>query len=242
MSGPAQPKRVLGAGCWVLGAVLGAGCGVLLPATVSAQTREPGRFEIGVGARWTGGSSLAPVAAGEATPGGSTFALFTTRTTFGPAIGVEGRLGARVTRWLHIEAAASYGRPQLTTSITGDFEGAPSTSAAESLVQVKVEGGVLVPVNRWRIGARAVPFFAAGGGYLRELHEGQTIVETGRSYYVGGGLHYALKVRAAGRVDTFWREAWMLAPRSERRHLARRWEPRGTVVRDLALRAVLVLR
>ena len=202
MSGPNQVRRVPSARCWVLGAVLGAGCGVLLPVSVCAQTREAGRFEIGIGARWTGGVSLAPVAAAESTPGGTAFSLFTTRTTFGSAVGVEGRLGARLTSWLHIEAAASYGRPQLTTSITSDFEGAPSTSAAESLMQLRVEGGVLVPVNRWRIGTRALPFLAAGGGYLRELHEGQTIVETGRSYYVGGGLHYAVKVRPAGRFDT----------------------------------------
>ncbi len=202
MSGLTQPKRVLGARGWVLGAVLGAGCWVLLAVPVSAQTREPGRFEFGVGVRWTGGASLGPVAAGEATPSGSAFSLFSSHTTFGSTTGVEGRFGARLTRWLHVETAASYGRPQLTTSITGDFEGAPSTSAAESLVQVRVEGGVLVPLRHARIGTRAVPFLAAGAGYLRELHEGQTIVETGRSYYVGGGLNYALKVRPARRFDT----------------------------------------
>jgi hypothetical protein len=196
------------AGCWGLGArrwVLGAAaftCYVLAPAAVGAQTRDPGRFEFGLGARVTGGSALAPVAAGETTPGGSAFSLFTTRSAFGPAIGVEGRLSARVARWLHIEAAASYGRPRLTTSITSDFEDAPATAAAESLIQVRVEGGVLVPVSRWHIGTRAVPFLAAGGGYLRELHEGQTIVETGRSYYVGGGLNYALNRRTTRRFDT----------------------------------------
>ena len=196
-------RRVPGAWCRVIGAVLGAGCGVLLlGAPVAAQARERGRFEVGVGARWTGGFSLAPVAASETTPGGAPFSLFTTRTTFGAATGVEGRLGARVARWLQIEAAASYGHPQITTSVTGDFENAPSSAVGDSLIQLKVEGGVLVPVQRLRLGGRAVPFLAAGGGYLRELHEGQTIVETGRSYYVGGGLNYDLKVRPERRFDT----------------------------------------
>jgi hypothetical protein len=202
----AQRKRVLGAWCWLLGAVLGAGCGVLGAATTaSAQTREPGRsgrFEVGVGVRWTGGSSLAPVSAAETTPGGTPFSLFTSRTSSESSAGVEGRLSARVTRWLHLEAAASYGRPDLTTKVTNDSEGAPSTSITESLVQLKIEGGVLVPLRRPRIGVRVEPFLTAGGGYLRELHEGQTIVATGQSYYAGGGLNYALKVRPGRRFDT----------------------------------------
>jgi hypothetical protein len=196
-------KRVLGARCWVLGAVLGAGCGVLGTATTaSAQTREPGRFEIGIGALWTGGSSLAPVGAAETTPDGTPFSLFTSQTRFESAPGVEGRLSMRVVRRLHVEATASYARPDLTTKVANDFEGAPATSITESLVQLKIEGGVLVPLRRPRIGARVEPFLTAGGGYLRELHEGQTIVATGQSYYAGGGLNYALKVRPAGRFDT----------------------------------------
>ena len=36
---------------------------------------------------------------------------------------------------------------------------------------------------------RRTPFFVSGGaGYLRQLHEEQTLVETGWSSYVGGGL------------------------------------------------------
>jgi hypothetical protein len=199
-------KRVLGARCWVLGAVLGAGCGVLgAAATASAQTREPGRpgrFDVGIGLRWTGGSSLAPVGAAETTPGGTPFSLFTSQTRFESAPGIEGRLGVRVARRLHVEATASYARPDLTTKVTNDVEAAPSTSITESLVQLKIEGGVLVPLRRPRIGARVEPFLTAGGGYLRELHEGQTIVATGQSYYAGGGLNYALKVRPARRFDT----------------------------------------
>ena len=32
------------------------------------------------------------------------------------------------------------------------------------------------------------PFVAAGGGYLRQVHEGQTLIDDGHSYHVGGGV------------------------------------------------------
>jgi len=59
-------------------------------------------------------------------------------------------------------------------------------------------------------------FAAAGVGYGRQLHDGQTFVETGQSSYVGGGLHYLLKTEG-------------------KRHLKSagiRAEVRGTLVRD----------
>jgi hypothetical protein len=36
------------------------------------------------------------------------------------------------------------------------------------------------------------PIVVAGGGYLRELHDGQSLVETGQIYYGGVGIRVAL--------------------------------------------------
>ena len=41
-------------------------------------------------------------------------------------------------------------------------------------------------------GSRAVPFVSAGAGYLRELHEGNQLVETGIEYHATAGLKYWL--------------------------------------------------
>jgi len=50
------------------------------------------------------------------------------------------------------------------------------------------------------IGLGLVPFAAAGAGYLRELHEGQTLVEDGHLYYVGGGVTHWFFARSRGVV------------------------------------------
>ena len=42
------------------------------------------------------------------------------------------------------------------------------------------------------------PFVTAGGGYLRQLHEGLTVIEEGRVFYVGGGARYWIFARARG--------------------------------------------
>ena len=55
-------------------------------------------------------------------------------------------------------------------------------------------------LDELRIGPRLVPFVAVGGGYLRQLHEGQTLVEQGQVYSAGGGVKYWLMQRKAGTV------------------------------------------
>lgn len=41
--------------------------------------------------------------------------------------------------------------------------------------------------------ARLRPFVVGGGGYLRQLHEERTLVETGQLYYGGFGARYWLR-------------------------------------------------
>jgi hypothetical protein len=55
-----------------------------------------------------------------------------------------------------------------------------------------------------------LPFVTGGGGYLRQLHEGATLVQTGSIYYIGAGASIALstadrrqRVKQIGlRLDT----------------------------------------
>jgi hypothetical protein len=172
----------------------------LAPLPAAAQTTSTsGRFEVGVGVRWTGGTTFDMVGAAETTPDRSAFQLFTSRSRLESAAGVDGRVGVRLTRILQVEGFASYSKPRFTTLVTGDFEGAPNAAVTEDVLSFAMGGGLTADLSRWRLGSRGVPFISAGGGYLRELHEGQTLVATGRYYYAGAGASYLFPARGGSR-------------------------------------------
>jgi hypothetical protein len=62
---------------------------------------------------------------------------------------------------------------------------------------VTFEGAVRILLSAWQLG-RAAPYIAAGGGYLRHLHEGRRLVENGSIFRVGGGIAVPL-TSAPGR-------------------------------------------
>jgi hypothetical protein len=166
-------------------------------ATASAQTAAA-RFEVGGGVRWIGGVPLGSSPATETRPGGDRFPLFGTSSRLDAGAGIDTRAGVRLTNAIQIEAALSYRRPTLTTEIASDAEGIPDAEAVEQITEVLVEGALLVHPP-WRIGARLEPFLAAGGGYVRQLHEGRALVEAGRTYFVGGGVRVAFAGRDGSR-------------------------------------------
>jgi hypothetical protein len=45
-----------------------------------------------------------------------------------------------------------------------------------------------------------LPFVTMGAGYLRQLHDAKTLVETGQTYHVGGGAKLAMVSRMDGRL------------------------------------------
>ena len=99
----------------------------------------------------------------------------------------------------------SFNPTGLSTHLTGDLEGTANTIARAPVTQFLVEGGVLAEGRRH---GHFTPFITGGLGYLRQLNDGRTLVETGRSFYLGGGLYYVRtsarprRVKATGaRVD-----------------------------------------
>jgi hypothetical protein len=175
-------------------------------ADVDAQSRTPaarGRVEVSVGTLWIGHQALGETVANETTGTGSTFRLFTSSSDLAARAGFEGRIAVRVSRSLEAEVNASYAKPQLNISLADDVENATALAATETLQQVTVGAGVVwyLPI-RSRTG-RLAPFVSGGGGYLRQLHEGATLLETGRFYQVGGGVKYLLFDRARGTVKGF---------------------------------------
>ena len=169
-------------------------CGVLLSGTAEGQTVAlPGRLEIAAGGLWAGPMSMGAADATETAPNGTRFRLFSSESSLASAIGLEGRVGVRLTTALQLEGSASYAAPTLRTRIRSDAEGVPDLTLAETVNQWTIEAALVAHLARRRFGTRSVPFLSVGVGYLRQLHEGGTLVETGRTYQGGGGVNVLLK-------------------------------------------------
>jgi hypothetical protein len=189
---------------------------VLVPAWPAApavaQTTATGqrhRLEASVGGLWIGGGALgttdAELRANRTPP--SPFRLFTTESDAAAAGGFDLRVGYWLTEALAVEFGVVRTRPDIETRVSNDAEGAAAITLAEQLDQYFIDASVVWALDRFRVGDRTVPFLSAGGGYLRQLHEGRTLVETGQVYHVGGGIRHQLfaglkGIRAVGvRVD-----------------------------------------
>jgi hypothetical protein len=164
-------------------------------ASVIAQPSEPpaSRFELAGGVGWIGHAKLGDTAAKETTAAGGSVNLFTMSTELASAGGVTARAGVRLTHLLRVEANASFSKPQLRIAVAGDTEGAASLTATESIQEYMIGGDVLVrlPLKRR---PRLEPFVLGGAGYLRQLHEAATLVETGHYFDAGGGLSWLFSV------------------------------------------------
>lgn len=174
---------------WPLGML----CALLGSVTLEAQTLAlPGRFEVAAGGLWAGPVSMGEADATETAPNGARFRLFASDSSFASAIGLEGRVGVRITPVLQLEGSTSYATPELRTRIRADAEGIPDVTLAETVNQWTIEAALVAHLARWRFGTRSVPFLSVGVGYLRQVHAGETLVVTGRTYQGGGGVNVLL--------------------------------------------------
>ena len=164
---------------------------VLLSVAVQAQAQTPGagRVEVSGGARWIGPMAFGTTGATETTFGGGTRTLFDSASQLDPSVGGSVAVGVRLTRSLLAEFAVAYNPTGLSTRISGDVEGVADLTVKAPVTQFLFEGGVQARPARWTRG-RLSPFVTAGIGYLRQLNDGRTLVETGRAWYLGGGLYY----------------------------------------------------
>jgi hypothetical protein len=180
-------------------------CGWLsaVPAMAYAQARPAasnpfgeGRLEIAGAVGIANGHHLKTEPAtesGNGVPTGSPVTLFQTDTSFDRGTLFEGRVSWRVARAFAVEGTFSITRTHLRTEIKNDSEGAAPTVATSPLNQYTAEGGIVWQPTRLRFHrGRARIFITGGGGYLRQLHDDATLVETGGSAYAGGGLKYRL--------------------------------------------------
>jgi opacity protein-like surface antigen len=172
----------------------------LMPAAAAAQPAGDGSLELAGGIRWTGKMSAGGSSATETAPGGNRFTLFEADTALESGAGLGVDAAVRISPSIDVGASMSFTSYNLRTRITSDVEGVPDAEAAEPISELALEGRAVVRFARWRTGPRAVPFVAAGGGFLRHLHEGRTLVENGSIYYVAAGMDYALTSGGAGLV------------------------------------------
>jgi len=179
-----------------------AACAIVLCSVAAARDAAaqpagatPGRFEVSGGATWIGRTSIGAADAGETTPSNGSLRIFSTSSDLAAAPEIDVRIGLRLARALAVEAETAYGRPELRVSLSGDIENAAPATAVERMQEYLIGGAVL-----WRVPGlqrpRLSPFVAAGGGYLRELHDRALLAQTGRYYTVGGGVAYLLASRS----------------------------------------------
>jgi hypothetical protein len=169
------------------------------PGAAAAQAQsppapQPGRLEVALGSLWMAHQALGSNSANETTSTGSSLKIFSTSSDLAGAAGLEGRVGVRVGRGLEAEVDASYAKPLLRIAIIStDVEAVAPVTATETIQQFTIGAGVVwyLPYRARRT-TRLAPFVMAGAGYLRQLHEAATLLETGRFYQFGGGVKYLL--------------------------------------------------
>jgi hypothetical protein len=185
-------------------------CGVALlsawgsAAQAQATDRPRPRIEFDIGGGSLGGAALC---SGDAnvlanTPARQPFRIFSADTRMARAGALHARAGVALSRRFGVEAGVVLGHPEVRTSLSADVENAPPLTVVERIDQYFFEASVIVMFEQWRVGRGTVPFAAAGAGYLRQLHEGLTVVEQGHLYHAGGGVKHWLVARDRGRVRT----------------------------------------
>lgn len=186
-----------------LHAIMGLACACLLAAgTALAQGSADGpslrrhHVTVAAGVTWMGGYDIGDAtaqlrgnAAGTSAP---PFTLFRAESAVDGVAGLEARVGYAVSRQLSIEVGVGYARPGITTRLSQDEEATPIAIDAERLAQYVIDVGAVWQLPR-PISGRFRPFVAGGLGYLRQLYDERTLVETGRVYHVGGGARYWLR-------------------------------------------------
>jgi hypothetical protein len=149
---------------------------VVAPSAVAQTVSEPiGRVQIGVGFGWLGGAAFGEQPADLRAASGGPYRLFDSETNLGSTGSFEARVGIGLSRRFGVEGRFAFSKPELQTLVSSDAETTGSLTIAESIDHYVFDGGVVVRFAEWD---RVTPFASAGGGYVRQLHEGQALISS----------------------------------------------------------------
>jgi hypothetical protein len=165
------------------------------------QAPHTGTIEVSGGGLWSGGYSFETALANETRnppTGTEPLTLFQGEPSLEGGAGADAHLGVYVGRRIAIEGGLQFSRQSLVVRTSGDFENAPDATASSSVAQYVIDGSFL-----YHFGAgRLTPFALVGGGYLRQVLQDNSIVETGNDVHGGGGVKYWLGLRVEARVSS----------------------------------------
>jgi hypothetical protein len=155
---------------------------------VGRHTPAKGSVELSGGGNYQGGLDLGNAPATltrNPSTGAEPLVLFAADTSLGSGFGVQARVGYYLSSALAIEGGVQIVRPRLEVRLSDDFEGANDLLASESITSYLFTGSVLY---HFGAGKGLKPFVIAGAGHVRDLHDGDELVETGLEYHAGGGI------------------------------------------------------
>jgi hypothetical protein len=171
-------------------------CPSLALAQASDPSYRPKHLTVSLGGSFAGGYPIGDLSAelrrnSTGTP--SPYPLLRAESRIERVWSADVRVGVALSRSLELEVGGSYATPQLGVTISQDDELGEGAFASERIEQyaVDVSGVYLIP--NLALASRLRPYVVAGGGYLRQLHEGRLEVETGSTLHVGGGVRYWLR-------------------------------------------------
>ena len=163
-----------------------------------AASEVQAQVTINGGLGWSGGYDIGQSSAQLRTnaPGATPppFTLFNVDSRIAPSPGGEVRVGVAITPRFTVEGGVLLANRRLAFAISEDPESAAQQLGGETLHQYVFDGGVTWELPVLRL-SRVRTFASGGAGYLRQLHQDRTLVETGQIYYVGGGARYWLRGR-----------------------------------------------
>jgi hypothetical protein len=166
-------------------------CMVIAITPAIAQTPTAGTWEFTAGAVYVGGYGTDSLNA-QLTPNSGTagsVTLFETDTRVTPAVGLLAKVGIFLTPAFSIEGGMRYTQPKYEADISDDFEEAEDLIAEETVNQYLFDVTAVWHFRGTGAG-RTMPFIYGGAGYLRELHEGNALVEDGIEVHAGGGVKW----------------------------------------------------
>lgn len=169
---------------------------LLFASAASAQSSDPGfrahHVALSAGLVASGSYPVGDQSAElrrNATGSPAPFPLFRADSTFDTATGFDARVSFAFTRTLAVEVGGTYSKPRLDVVISDDAEADANVQLGEDVLQYTVDVSGLWQVPGIALGRRVRPYVIGGGGYLRQLHEGRLVAETGNLFHAGGGVY-----------------------------------------------------